>query len=242
MRGSVVSSFNDAALQYLAHSDVQKEAALWLSEYIPKERHGTALELGAGPGLFTDYLLPWKGQLTVSDVSPNMVSLGKQRFPNLVWETRDARISYLTHYDYIFSSSMLQWVEDPLTCLVALKNQLKPKGKLIMSLFIEGSLSELNAVAKLPGPLNWKSEKSWVCILNEAGLRMIRHNVKQSVNYFPTSMDGLKAIHASGAAPTRYITPGKLRTMLKSYDERFRTPLGVPFTWNIFRFEAELDL
>jgi len=238
MRGSVVSSFNDAALQYLAHADVQKEAALWLSEYIPKERRGAALELGAGPGLFTDYLLPWEGQLTVSDISPSMVSLGKKRYPKLNWEERDARLTYRCSYDFIFSSSMLQWIEDPLTCLTVLKDQLRPQGRLIMGLFIEGSLAELNALTQVPGPLPWKSEKTWVSLLEEAGYYLIRHSVKQSIHYFPTALACLKSIHATGAAPDRIFNPGKLRAILKSYDERYRTSSGVPVTWNFYRFEA----
>jgi len=239
MRGSVVSSFNDAALQYLAHADVQKEAALWLSEYIPKERHGTALELGAGPGLFTDYLLPWKGQLTISDISPRMVSLGKKRYPELTWEERDARINYSDSYDYIFSSSMLQWIEDPLACFKGINNQLKSDGKIIMSLFIEGSLMELNSFTQFSGPLSWKTEKTWINLLKEAGFSVTRSSSKKSIYYFPNSLECLRSLHAIGAAPNRLIRPPKLRTLLKAYDDRYRSASGIPVSWVFLRFEAK---
>jgi len=88
---SEMKSFDAAAKNYERHSQVQQTMADWLAEWIPCNRTGTALEIGAGTGLFTGKLLPWKGRLIASDAAPAMVSEGKRHHPKARMDCRTRR-------------------------------------------------------------------------------------------------------------------------------------------------------
>ena len=83
--------------------------AAWLAEWLPADRCGRALELGAGPGIFTENALPWCGEDLATDISPAMCAAGRAAIPRVAWDVMDAASPQGGPWDWIFTSSILQW-------------------------------------------------------------------------------------------------------------------------------------
>ena len=235
----LLASFERAAATYMANAGVQTAMAEWLAEWLPQQREGWALELGAGPGLFTRLLMPWKGALTASDLSPAMCAAGRQTLPNVRWQVMAAEAPAGGSWDWIFSSSMLQWTSDPAAVFSAWRERLAPKGRVLSGLFVNGSLPEWRALAGEASPLAWRSPEVWRSHLKSAGFRILRDEVKPRVFTHRSAHAFLRSLHGVGAAPTRRLPAGQLRRLLKEYQARHGSAHGVRATWIFYRFEAE---
>jgi malonyl-CoA O-methyltransferase len=234
----VIASFERMAPTYLAHAGVQEDLAGWLAEWLPKRRTGRALEIGAGPGVFTRRLLPWKGTLLATDGSRAMCAAGRAAWPAATWRTMAAERPAAGPWDWIFSSSMLQWAEDPAAILTAWRKRLAPRGRVLAGFFVAGSLAEWSALAGR-APLDWRTPEDWRVLVKAAGLRLLRDGSERRVCYHESARSLLRSLHGTGAAPLRRLPPARLRRLLGEYEERHRTSQGVPANWNFYRFEAE---
>jgi len=222
----------------MAHAGVQRAMAEWLAEWLPAERKGRALELGAGPGLFTQLLEPWDGSLTASDISPAMCALGRQALPTVHWEVMTAEAPESGPWDWIFSSSMLQWVADPAAAFAAWRGCLAPNGRLLSGFFVNDSLSEWRQLAGDSTPLAWRTPAEWRACLQRAGFRVLRDEAKTRVFSHPSAHAFLRSLHGVGAAPARRFPGARLRRLLKEYEARHGSPQGVRATWTFYRIEA----
>ena len=237
---SVTASFDRAAARYLAHAAVQKEMASWLAEWLPAKRTGRALEVGAGPGTFTGHLIPWDGPLTASDLSPAMCAVGRRRLPSVRWEVMAAEEPQGGPWDWIFSSSVLQWTPEPGRVFSAWRSRLAPGGRLLCGLFVAGSLPEWRALAGEGAPLAWRTAGEWRSQLEKAGFRVAREQTWSRAFTHPSARVFLRSVHGVGAAPDRVFSAGRLRRLLSDYERLHRVPGGIAATWNFHRFEAEL--
>jgi SAM-dependent methyltransferase len=235
---TVRASFERAAPAYLAHASAQEDLAAWLAEWLPAVRQGRALEVGAGPGVFTRHLLPWQGELTATDFSPAMCAAGRSRLPQVRWRTMAAEAPEPGPWDWIFSSSMLQWSEDPAAIFAGWRKRLAPGGRVLAGLFAAGSLEEWG-VAAGAAPLRWRTAEGWRALLAGAGLRVVRDEAEPRVFYHVSAAAMLRSLHGTGAAPRRRLAPARLRELLREYEQRHRTAAGVPARWQFYRFEAE---
>jgi malonyl-CoA O-methyltransferase len=113
MSTAIVLNFDKAAKEYINYAQIQHVVAEKLSAYIPKSRLGNAIEYGAGSGIFTKHLSPWLGKVIATDASQAMCLEGKKNNPSIEWERVDLRQPKEGPWDYVFSSSVLQWVDDP---------------------------------------------------------------------------------------------------------------------------------
>ena len=238
MNTPLVASFNKAAKDYMSYAQIQRTAAQKLSTFIPTDRRGRVLELAAGSGLFTAYLIPWEGEVLATDFSDNMVNEGIKNTPHVSWETMDLRYPVHGPWDYIFSSSALQWVDNPVDVFKAWKSVLAPEGRILGSLFASGTLFEWTHVSKGIAPLEWRSEATWEASINKAGFKLVRVESEKVTTYFPSALDLLKVLRHMGATPHILTDASKLRTWLKAYDLAYKTNLGVSCTWVLYRFEA----
>jgi SAM-dependent methyltransferase len=234
----VIASFERMAPNYLAHAGVQEELAGWLAEWLPRQRTGRALEIGAGPGVFTRRLLPWRGTLLATDGSRAMCAAGRAAWPEATWRTMAAERPLAGPWDWIFSSSMLQWAEDPAAMLAAWRKRLAPRGRILAGFFVAGSLAEWSALAG-EAPLRWRTQDDWRTLLKESGLGLLRDGTEIRTVYHPSAAALLRSLHGTGAAPLRRLSPARLRTLLREYEEGHRTREGVPARWCFFRFEAD---
>jgi len=235
---ALAASFGRAAPNYHEHARVQAELADWLAEWLPAKREGHALEIGAGPGIFTRKLLPWAGALTATDISPAMCAAGRAALPQVDWRVMSAEAPAPGKWDWIFCSSMLQWVTDPEKVFAGWRERLAPGGRLLAGLFVEGSLPEWHAVAGEDSPLAWRAAEEWCASLGRAGLRVVRSEVQPRIFEFPSARAFLRSVHGVGGAPQRRLPLGRLRRLLRDYEARFHLPAGVPATWMFCRVEA----
>ena len=135
--------FDEAARTYESYGFIQKEMADWLAEWCPASRSGKALEVAAGTGFFSRKLLPWSGHLIVSDAAPSMVEEGKRLTPGPDWVTAMADALPDEKFDWIFSSSFLQWADDASELLGHWRSRLTPGGRILAGLYINPTLNEL---------------------------------------------------------------------------------------------------
>ncbi len=237
---AVAASFSRASRTYGARSGVQAAMAEWLSGWLPPVRSGSALEIGAGTGLFTRRLFPWNGSVTASDLSPEMCRVGRAGVPEANWIQMEAEHPSGGPWDWIFSSSMLQWAADPAEVFMAWRNRLAPGGRVLCGVLAAGSLAEWNALAGEASPLVWRTQEEWRSHLSGAGLRLLRDQCEKRVFRYPSALALLRSLHDVGGAPHRRYAAGRLRRHLRDYDERFRSPDGVTASWSFYRFEAGL--
>ena len=236
---AVRSSFERAARTYTGHAVVQEAMADWLAEWLPSERTGRALELGAGPGVFTRRLLPWAGALTATDMSAAMCREAAIALPQMEWRVMRAEAPEGDPYDWIFTSSMLQWVENPRAVFAAWRNALKPGGRVLAGLFADGTLTELRSMTKGWSPLTWRLPEEWAESLELGGLKLVRAETDVRVFHHPTALHLFRSLHGVGAAPLHHFTPGQLRRIMRDYDAQHGDAEGVRSTWVFYRFEAE---
>lgn len=234
-----MTSFDQAAASYESFAFIQREMAEWLAEWLPPARTGTALEVGAGTGLFTHHLQPWNGHFLATDASPAMVAQGKARFPQVAWQTALAEALPPRAADWIFSASFLQWAEAPTRLLRHWKTRLTPEGHILAGLFAAPTLFELGEVLPETAPLQWRTPAEWDTLIQTAGLQIIRRESSQRTFTFPSLLQLLQTLHGIGAAPLRRTSPAALRRTIKEYDQRFSHPEGVRSTWTFHRFEAK---
>jgi SAM-dependent methyltransferase len=236
---ALVDSFGRAASDYGRHAFVQTAMAAWLAEWLPTDRRGQALEMGAGTGGFTRHLLPWRGRLVASDLAPAMWAVGRTAFPQIEWREMAAETPDRGPWDWIFSSAMLQWVAQPGGLFAAWNDRLAPGGRVLGGLFVADSLPELNNLLGDESPIEWRTVDHWRRYLEEGGFRIVRDSSVPRTFFYPSAIALLRSVHGVGAAPVRRIAPGRLRRLLQDYEKRHAVVGGVSATWTFYRFEAE---
>ena len=239
MSARVKTSFDRAAAGYHEHARVQAALVEWLAEWLPAERKGRALEVGAGPGLFTRKIADWPGGVTATDISPAMCAAGRVAVPQADWRVMAAEEPLAGPWNWIFSSGMLQWARSPEQVFAAWRAQLAPCGRVLGGLFAAESLPELRQVSGGPDPLTWRLPSAWRASLAQAGLKFLRDSSEPRVFAYESAREFLRTLHGVGAAPSQRFTPGRMRRLLQDYEARFGEAGGVRATWTFYRFEAE---
>ncbi len=237
--GVVEAGFARAAGTYAGYARVQTAAAEWLAEWLPAARTGRALEVGAGPGIFTRHLLPWSGRLLVTDASRAMCEKGRTAWPQVEWKPMLAQAPEAGPWDWIFTSSMLQWVDDPVAVFSAWRDTLVPGGKITGVLFAEESLPELRALMDGWSPVTWRMPEEWRLNLERGGLRVLRMETQRREFRYASAKDFLRSLHGVGATPVRRLSVGALRRLMSDYEGRHGSTDGVVATWTFCRFEAQ---
>jgi len=229
----IVQNFDRAAEGYEYHAAPQAALAATLATWVPlEERHGLAIEFGAGTGLFTQRISPWEGPYLATDAAPHMVATGLQRCPQVAWKQHDARdAKILGPADWIFACNLLQWLENPEAVLSDWRNTLKPGGHLVLAVLLPETLCELREVLPEAQTLNWRKAEEWQEILERTGFSIVRAETWKHIQIYPSALDFLRAVHDLGLAPQRLAGPGRLRAALRQYDRDFAITGGVRSTW-----------
>jgi SAM-dependent methyltransferase len=134
------------------------------------------------------------------------------------------------------AASVLQWLDSPAAALSEIAAVLKPSGRLIFSVFVEGSFAELSATRALyglPSPVRCPSPGDFEVSLRAAGFDHISYEPVTHTVFAADAKANLKSINAIGGTGTEgpSLTRGKLADFCRSYEERFRTENGVPLTY-----------
>jgi SAM-dependent methyltransferase len=167
-----------------------------------------------------------------------MVEAGRVRLPHVEWKTEDAWQPNSRGVDWIFSSSLLQWAVDPVDVLSRWRQQLRPGGRLLSSMYVEGSLAEWEDLMPGFSSLPFLSEEDWRRAFREARFRIEREETTIHILMYPSAKDALKSIHAVGAVEGRRLSPSTLRRLLAEADTRY--PNEFPMTWRALRIECSV--
>ena len=230
----IEESFGRAAAGYEAHAPVQAAMAAWLAGWLPEDRAGRALEIGAGTGLFTERTRPWAGPYVASDASAAMVRRGRERVPEVEWKELRAEQAAEGAWAWIFSSSMLQWAEDPAALLRVWRGALAPGGRVLAGFYVADTLPELRELLDHGGPLAWRTRWAWREAFRAAGLSVRRDEVSRRKFTYGSALELLRTLHGVGAAPHRLVPPARLLAWLRKQGEG---PMEA--TWTFYRCEAE---
>ena len=135
--------------------------AEWLAQWLPADASGRALELGAGPGVFTRRLLPWGGTLTASDLVRSMCSAGRMRCRTLPGRRcRRKRRRGAPGIGFFRAACCNGRRTGRSFCRLAGLPGCRVAG-FWPGLFVEGSLPEWGALAGEPAPLTWRKPAEW---------------------------------------------------------------------------------
>lgn len=234
-------NFNQKAHLYEASASSQKDLIKWgLSDIAPYIQNKTVLELGSGTGLLSQKLLPLSPQkLYCTDISPNMLSIGKASYPKANWQYLNAWNLHpfpSGHVDTIISSSLLQWCYTPSLVLRNWLHHLKPKGIIVAAFFIDNTLHELRSLSPLISPLPWLSKNQWNAILRQTKAQVIHSKSCIKTFYFPSTLCILRQLHQTGAITRRQLSAHALKKVINAYEQRFTTPQGIPCSWHYYTF------
>jgi SAM-dependent methyltransferase len=168
-----------------------------------------------------------------------MCEKGQITWPQVEWKTMLAQMPESGPWDWIFTSSMLQWVNDPVDVFAAWRKTLAPAGKIVGVLFAGDSLPELRMLMNGWSPLVWRTPTEWRVSMERAGLRVVKIEMQRVEFRYDSAREFLRSLHGVGATPVRRLSVGELRRLLSEYDRLHRSAEGVGATWTLCRFEAE---
>ncbi len=231
---AVAENFGRAADDYDVHAPVQRAMAEWLAGWLPEQRHGVALEVGAGTGLFTACAQPWAGGYVATDASAAMVARGRARGLDVDWRELAAENIGSGPWDWILSSSVLQWAEEPAAVLRGWRLGLSAQGRVLAGFYVADTLPELHELVGDRGPVAWRTSWAWRDAFREAGLRVLRDDVARRTFAYGSARGLLRSLHGVGAAPRRLVPPARLLGWLRARGDEPMTA-----TWTFYRCEAE---
>lgn len=271
--------FNERATAYGCHAQVQDDMAAWLAQWLPQAAAtaqptaAQVLELGAGDGMFTRHLLPRFARVTAMDAAVAMLEQGKKNCPQAQWQLGDAwtlapLVVEAGRYDWLVSSSLLQWCPQPEQVLLQWARCCQPGTRLLHGFYVAPTLQEWRSVFGADGSIAWRSEAAWLAAFAAAGWRVLRSEVSVRNYSFSNALELARSLHRTGVTPSRArIGSGRFRALLRAYDARFKLPpvatatapatalpaatagagetgattgdTGVGATWAFFRIEAQ---
>lgn len=234
--------FGERATRYRNSAVVQREVAAWCAEWLERDVAGlSALELGAGSGLFTELLAERGfGSLIASDLSQRMVEEGRRHAPAAEWREADAWERQPARCDRLYACSVLQWADEPQRVLENWRDSLKPGGRVLAALFVKGSLREFAAGNGRFSALAFRSSEAWRQLFHDAGFDVLRHDTKQSVQQYDSAVAALRSLHDTGAVSPRKMGTAELRALLAERETEYLKDGCFPLTWEALRVEAQL--
>ena len=231
--------FDRRATDYDTHAGLQREVAAWLAEWLPDKIDGPALELGAGTGLFTQHLTGRAAHLVATDSAPRMVRAGAGAWPAAAWSVADAAAPPDLHeYRWVFSSSLAQWLAEPVAALRAWHRVAAPGARLLGGWFIRGTLADFYSVCPEAAPFIWRDAEEWLAALRAAGWQPVRHETRTFRRRHRRAAALLREMHNTGTVVPRRFGVAQLRRALRCYDEKHRGPNGVATAFEFLRVEA----
>ncbi len=231
--------FGDKAQAYDQNARIQTTISNWLSEWLEHDGEGLdAFEFGAGTGGFTRYLeVIGFGSLVATDISPRMIEVGRESYPKVDWRMANAWERQTWSVDRIYSSNLLQWCPSPEDTLSQWKSNLKPGGRMLVSVFVAGSLKEFSAVDPSFNAFPWRSSEEWISLFEQTGWLVERWGVCEYVEEYECARAALRSLHSLGAVEDRRKSFRELNRFLKACD---RTVEGgvFPLSWKSLRIEC----
>lgn len=238
---SIKRDFGDAASRYDEAAELQRRVRtrlLALAEYYFPTR-ANVLDTGCGTGaFFTEAKKTW--HVAGIDISLNMCK--KSLNNNILSVCADAESLPFAdqHFDAVFSSLMLQWVNDMPKTLSEIARVLTPGGYAAIATLAEGTLAELKTafatVDHAPHVSDFSPPHRLLAAASDAGFALVAAKQDAIIEYFPDTialMRSLQAIGATNKSSQRrrgLMTPRQFARLEQTYPY---TPKGYPATWQV---------
>lgn len=241
--------FTAAAATYDRHNCPQRELGERLLTLLPATSPHRILDVGAGTGLLTQYLLERYPEASIDalDIAPGMVDVGRERFQQqsrVTWKLGDARQFTSSHrYDLIVSNAALQWMPSLPSALSHLVEQLEPGGVLGIGMMLSETLSELHALRacvapQKPFPLQLPRWCDVLDALHRHGLKVIESDHLLNQIEYENASSFLRVLHDQGVTGGVERQGGKplnrseLRRLVALYEELHSSASGVVATYD----------
>jgi SAM-dependent methyltransferase len=238
------AKFNDSAHTYSQYAVVQRRLAAWLAEWLEPPRHTaalSALELGAGDGIFTQLLAGRFARTTAVDLAPRMVRQGESRLPQVDWHIDDGWQYRCRPVDRLYSASFLHWCDDPGSVLRRWRGLVKHDGQSLHGFYTAPTLVEWQSTAGWSPPVRWRTRSHWEELFREAGWKILRSGARVHQELFSSALAVLQFFHRTGAVIPRRSSIGTLRRILAAIERMSTAVDGRPVvatTWTFLRIEA----
>ncbi len=239
----LIQSFSKHVKTYDHYAQIQKSMAERLASLLPDAPPQKTLEIGCGTGIFTRHLLArTNAKIILNDISPAMVDHLKNHL-DLPLHTKfvigNAERLRFSKVQLIASNAVFQWFQNPEKTIHELSQCLEINGTLVFSTFGPRTLHDFREIAKISGPTHLVPAREWKKMLSKSGLKLIEFHSEMRLIFFPSTRNLMKNLQQIGAAPLRLMKPGQLRTIMKTYDERFASSQGIYTGWELYFFSAE---
>lgn len=236
--------FSEKADRYEERAFIQADLAAWAAEWLDRLGNlpGPILEVGAGTGLLTKHLVGHLPEVVATDVSEAMVTLGRERVPQVGWQVCDAWAPPAGDWGGLISSSLLQWCPDVAGVFEEWSTMLRPGSRMLHAFFLEGTLSELQEVSPESLAVEFRSAQDWRDSFETAGFEVLDAEVRPVSYGFPAALDLFRFLHGIGATMgPRKLKPSSLRRIIEACDrKRTQSPRGeVESQWIFGRFLCE---
>ena len=243
----VAASFSRAAASYDAVAELQRAVGHDLLECLPDGLQPDRwLDLGCGTGYFSRRLAQCfpQAQGLALDLAEGMLRHAAPQGGAAAFIAADAECLPLRaeSIDLIFSSLALQWCEDFPAVLDEARRVLRPGGLFAFSSLCTGTLQELRdswqAVDGFAHVNRFRTRDTYRRLCADSGLRQLELSVRPRVLHFAELRQlthELKALGAHNLNPGRpdgLTGPARIRALIAAY-ERFRTPSGLPATYQV---------
>ncbi len=261
-RNSIARHFGRAAASYDQHAALQREVCERLIGRLDglKFQPATILDLGCGTGFGAQALTQRfpEARVIAMDLALPMLKQAQRRrgWWNGLWRkgfepvAGDAAALPLVDesIDLVFSSLMLQWIDEPADVLASLRRVLRPGGLLLLSSFGLDTLTELRQAWATVDEAEHVSRFTDVQRMGSALTRAGFAEPVLDTDWITTTysqprhlLSELKGIGATNARRDRahgLTPPARLKAMLKAY-ERFQQNDGrYPASWEILYASA----
>jgi malonyl-ACP O-methyltransferase BioC len=246
--------FDKSAFSYERHAVVQFEIANSLLKDLPikQPRAEMILDLGCGPGnsAFELARLYPEARVIAIDLSGAMIEKASTMYQkeNLVflqgdledekfWESLKKKCT--GKVDLVFSSSAFQWIKNPVFVLKSLRELINPNGQFFLSVFLEGTMRELEKSLNEFGyqyidDCALRAEVEMRTIFNDAGFVLETFETAVQKSYFASLRDVLKHIQLTGTQRglNRVLHAKGFRQVEKYYQTQFGDEAGLALSWH----------
>lgn len=243
----VAASFSRAAASYDAVAELQRTVGSALTERLPRTLMPARwLDLGSGTGHFSRVLASRfpASEGVALDIAEGMLRHARPQGGASAFIAGDAECLPLREasVDLVFSSLALQWCENFSAVVGEAKRVLRPGGVFAFSSLCSGTLQELRdswqAVDGFAHVNRFRPLGAYQQYCAASGLRVERLEVEPEVLHFAELRQLTSELKALGAHNLNPGRPGgltgraRIRALIDAY-ERFRTPSGLPATYQV---------
>lgn len=241
----VARSFSNAAAQYDEEAQLQhrvmRNAAIYAEKYFDAD--AMVLDAGCGTGSFARYTKArhpaW--QMHGLDLAKGMCALAAPHYIDMQPLPMEEMPYANEHFQGVFSSLALQWVDDVGQAFREMARVLEPGGVAVCASFTQGTLKELRAASEIaqlaPTVLDMHTQAEYKAWARDADLSVLEMRGRREMHWMPDVRALLKHLRVLGATNqlkerAHHVTsPKRFRAMVDAYQYHFGSGQGIPVTW-----------